>query len=159
MNPVWMHLLVNHIPIIATAFALVTVLVGLVIKNDVVRKTGLIMYVVAGLSVYAANLTGEPAEEMIENIPGVSEQQIEKHQEAAELTVTLMSIALFLALVHLFNRPPAPTFQRLVLTAFLIVGIAAGIQAMITGHEGGLIRRPDLQSTQQVSTPTHTDGD
>ncbi len=161
MDPVWLHLLFNHIPIIATAFAVLVVFAALIIRNDVVRRTGLVLYVVAGLAIYPANFTGEPAEEKVEEIAGISHKQIHEHEEAAELAVTLTSIALFLALLHLFNRPSQVNFQRLVLTAFLIIAVAANIQAVITGHEGGLIRRPELGGLQDSSPPNnakpHTD--
>lgn len=156
MNPVWLHLLVNHIPIIATAVAVLIVVIGFAIKNNTVRKVGLVLYVVCGLTVYVANFTGEPAEDKIEHMDGISKKQIHAHEEAAELMVTLTSVAIALALLHLFNKPTNTSLQRWVLIAFLLVGIGAAIQGVITGHEGGLIRRPDLGGLPSAPTPPPT---
>lgn len=153
MNPLWLHLLVNHIPIIATTLAVLVVLTGLIINNSTVRKVGLILYVITGLTVYVANFTGEPAEDRVEHLSGISKHQIHEHEEAAELLVTLTSIALGIALLHLFNRPSNGSVQRWVLIAFLLVGIGASVQGVITGHEGGLIRRPDLGTQTTVPPP------
>lgn len=153
MNPVWLHLLVNHIPIIATSLAVLVVAVGFIVKNNTIKQVGLVLYVVTGLTVYAANFTGEPAEDKIEHIDGISKKQIHAHEEAAELMVTLTSIALALALLHLFNRPSNTAVQRWVLIAFLVVGVGASVQGVITGHEGGLIRRPDLGGLPATPAP------
>jgi hypothetical protein len=144
MDPVWLHLLVNHIPIIGTAFGLVAVLGGVLLRNVVVKRTGLVLYIVAGLSVFPANFTGKPAEEKVEKVAGISEKQIHEHEEAAETMMTLTSLALVLALVHLFGRPAQPGFQNTILVAFVAMAVWACVQGVITGHEGGLIRRPEL---------------
>lgn len=153
MDPVWMHLLVNHIPIIVTAFALLMVIGAVIIKNDMIKRIGLILYVTSGLTVYAANFTGEPAEEKLEQIAGISHKQIHEHEEAAELMVTLMSIGLVLALLHLFGKPANPKLQQIILVGFLIVGALASFQGVRTGHEGGLIRRPELGGAPATNVP------
>jgi uncharacterized membrane protein len=148
MDPVLGHLVINHVPIIGTILAVGIVLVALILKNDTVKRTGLILFVAAGITVYPANFTGEEAEEVVENQVGVSEQQIHEHEEAAETTMTLMSIALVLALVHLFGKPAAPNIQRLVFAAYLLTAIGACTYAGIAGHEGGKIMRPSLGMEQ-----------
>lgn len=155
MDPVLMHLVINHVPIIGTILAVGIVLVALVLKNDTVKRTGLILFVAAGITVYPANFTGEDAEEIVENQVGVTEQQIHAHEEAAETTMTMMSIALVLALIHLFNRPATPNIQRLAFTAFMITAIIACIYAGIAGHEGGKITRPNLGTTAQATEAEH----
>jgi uncharacterized membrane protein len=155
MDPVLMHLVINHVPIIGTILAVGIVLVALILKNDTVKRTGLILFVAAGITVYPANFSGEEAEERVENIAGVTHDQIHEHEEAAETTMTMMSIALVLALVHLFNRPATPNVQRLVFTAFMITAIIACIYAGIAGHEGGKIMRPNLGSTAQAADMEH----
>jgi len=160
MDPVLMHLIINHVPIIGTILAVSIVVIAMVIKNDTVKKTGLILFVAAGITIYPANFTGEEAEEKVENIVGVSEQQIHEHEEAAETSMTLMSIAVVLALLHLFNRPSATNFQLMVFTAYLITAIAACVYVGIAGHEGGKITRPNLGNTESPApTPEPTDND
>lgn len=161
MNPVWLHLLVNHIPIIGTCIGLLIVVVALFMKNNTLRTAGLIVFVVTGLGIYAAHFSGEPAEEAIEHRPGISEKVIHTHEESAETALTLMSVGLVLALLVLFYKPANKRFRTMLFTAWMIVSIMAFIQVVITGHDGGVIRRPDLQeATPQGATPQEaTDGD
>ncbi|RPI69157.1 MAG: hypothetical protein EHM43_02680 [Ignavibacteriae bacterium] len=148
MDPVLMHLVINHVPIIGTILALGIVIVAMLIKNDTVKKTGLILFVAAGITIYPANFTGEEAEEKIEHNAGISEDQIHEHEEAAETSMTLMSIAVVLALLHLFNRPSTTSFQRLVFAAYLVTALAACTFVGIAGHEGGKIMRPELGNSR-----------
>ncbi len=147
MDPVWMHLLVNHIPIIGTALGLLVVVASLIFKNPIVKTTGMVVYIVSALTIYPSNFTGEAAEESVEQIAGVSHDQIHQHEEAAELALTLTSLALVFAALHMFNRPKSESVQRFVLVAYIVAALAATGQSIKTGHEGGLIRRPELGNT------------
>lgn len=155
MSPVWMHLLVNHVSIVGTFIGLIIVIVGLIIKSSVVKKVGHIVFVVTGLSVYAAYLTGPPAEEAIENIPGVSEAVIHRHQEAAQWALTAMSAALALSLVTLFYKPQKAVVRNGIMTAFLIVSLWAYAVIAKTSHDGGLIRRPELNPSPALYERNH----
>ena len=136
------HLIVNHIPIIGTAIGLLVTLAGAVLVRDDVRKAGLIIYIVTGLFIFLANFTGEATEHIVEEkYAWVSHDQIHEHEEAAETAMTLTSIGLVLALLHLFNWPPTPGFRRLLLSAFMVVAIAGTAMAIYTGFQGGKILR------------------
>lgn len=161
MDPVWMHMLVNHIPIIVPVVGLLIVIVGMVAKQENIKRTGLVVFIASGLTIYVANLTGEPAEHKVKQIPGISKHQIHEHEEASELMLNLMSGALLLALLNLFRIPKSPIVQKWVLVALLVVGVATMVQGVITGHQGGLIRRPDLGGTappgaDQPTTPNQS---
>lgn len=145
MDGLQIHLLVNHVPIIGTIIGVLVVLVGAVLKMELVKRTGLVIYLATGLFVFAANFSGEEAEDIVEaQASWVSHDQIHEHEEAAETAMTITVIGLVLALIHLVNVPPSNSIQRLVLSAFLLVGIAGTIAVGVAGHEGGKIRRPDL---------------
>lgn len=150
MSSVWLHLLVNHVSIVGTFIGLIIVIVGLFMKSDVIKNVGLIVFVVTGLSVYVAYLTGAPAEEAIENIPGISESVIHTHQEAAQWSLTAISAALVLSLVTLFYKSQKAVVRNSIMTAFLIVSLWAYAVIAKTSHDGGLIRRPDLNPSPAI---------
>lgn len=160
MDGLQMHLLVNHVPIIGTIIGVLVALVGALFKTDVVKRTGLVIYIATGLFVFAANFTGEEAEDLIEQrVSWVSHDQIHEHEEAAETAMTITVIGLVLALIHLVNVPRSQSVQRLVLSVFLLVGIAGTIAVGIAGHEGGKIRRPDLGSATSSAPASHGEHD
>ncbi len=151
-NELQLHLWVNHVPIIGTIIGVLVVLLGAILKQDAVRKTGLVIYIVTGLAVFPANFTGEGAEDIVEdNVSWVSHDQIHEHEELAETAMTITVIGLALALLSLFQWPRTVGIQRLISAAFLIVGIAGTIVIGLAGHEGGKIMRPHLgaQSSEQ----------
>jgi len=152
-NELQLHLWVNHVPIIGTIIGVLVVLLGAILKQDAVRKTGLVIYIVTGLAVFPANFTGEGAEDIVEdNVSWVSHDQIHEHEELAETAMTITVIGLALALLSLFQWPRTVGIQRLVSAAFLIVGIAGTITIGLAGHEGGKIMRPHLGAAEQPSS-------
>ena len=71
MNSVQMHLALTHVPVVLSLVGLVMLAVAFFIKNPTIIKTSYIVLVMAGLSAIPVFLTGEGAEEAIENLPGI----------------------------------------------------------------------------------------
>jgi hypothetical protein len=101
--------------------------------------------------VVPAYLSGEEAEERVENIAGVNESVIHEHEEMAELSIWLTSLSGLLALGALFTRSKQSSLAPKFALAFVVLAIIAFAQAARTGHEGGKIRRPDLGTS--VASP------
>jgi hypothetical protein len=157
MDGLQLHLLTNHLPIIGTLAALLVVLLGMIRKNDGAISAGLIIYVVMAVAVVPAYLSGEEAEERVENIAGVNESVIHEHEEMAELSIWLTSLSGLLALGALFTRSKQSSFAPKFALAFVVLAIIAFAQAARTGHEGGKIRRPDLGTS--VASPENGEED
>ncbi len=131
--------------------ALLVVLLGMIRKNDGAITAGLIIYVIMAVAVVPAYLSGEEAEERVENIAGVNESVIHEHEEMAELSLWLTSVSGLLALGALYTRSKQSSLAPKAALAFVVLAIIAFGQAARTGHEGGKIRRPDLGTT--VASP------
>ena len=77
--------MLNHVPVLGVAFGLALVGLSLWRKGGELKRVSLgFLIVVAALSI-PAYLTGEPAEKIVEDLPGVSEDVIEQHEEAAQV--------------------------------------------------------------------------
>lgn len=146
MNELQIHLFLNHVPILGALAALLVVIIGVVIKNNAVRMSGLVVYIVMALAVVPTYLSGEGAEERIENLAGISETVIESHEEMAELSLWIMLAAAAIGASALFTQWKGKSIAGTLSIAFVIVAIGAFIQIGLTGHEGGKIRRPDMTS-------------
>ncbi len=85
MNSVQMHLALTHVPVILSLFGLIMLAVAFCIKNTTITRTSYILILIAGIAAIPVYFTGEGAEEAIENLPGVSEAIIERHEEVAKL--------------------------------------------------------------------------
>lgn len=157
MDGLQLHLLTNHLPIVGTFAALLVVLVGMVRRSDSAISTGLIVYALMALMAVPAYLSGEEAEERVEQIAGINEGAIHEHEEMAELTLWLTVISGVLAVGAVITHTRNMKISSKIALAFVIIAIAAFAQAARTGHEGGKIRRPDLGGAVPAASEAEED--
>jgi len=72
MNLAHLHLVLNHLPVLGTGFGLALLIFGLWRRSDELKKTALGVLVLVALAAVPVYLTGEPAEELVQAVPGVS---------------------------------------------------------------------------------------
>lgn len=145
MNLTHLHLALNHIPVLGTAFGLALLIFGLWRKSNELKKTALCTFVVIALMAVPAYLTGEPAEDGVEGLPGVSEAIIEQHEEAANVAFASVGALGVIALLGLLalrhGRSVPPWFAGLMVIASLTVSGLMGWTANI----GGQIRHTEIR--------------
>lgn len=151
MNEAHIHLLLNHSPILGSLFGAVLLLVAVLRRNEVLIRTGLITLIVAAALAIPTQLSGEGAEEVVEDRPGVSEALIEKHSEAADVAFWTIEVTAALGLISLLlHRRPA---QGVLLTRLTLVGALAsfGLLARV-GSLGGQIMHPETRNDALSNT-------
>ncbi len=143
MNYAHLHLILNHIPVLGTIFGLLILAFGFIRKSDEVKQTALGIFILSALMTIPVYLTGEPAEEIVENLAGVSEAIIDQHEDWAYYALILMEITGALALLNLifFHRSFAKKF--LVVTTLSSI-IAVG-SIIWTANLGGQIRHSEIR--------------
>lgn len=133
--------MVNHLPVVGAMWTLLVLLVAMARPTPTLSRLALFLVVLTGLTTAIAYLTGEPAEEVVEELPGVAEAAIEEHEELAERSLYLGLGAGILALLTLvLRRPPG----RISLLANLVMLLVTAATLALTAHEGGKIQRPEL---------------
>jgi biotin transporter BioY len=158
MNSVQMHLALTHVPVILSLVGLIMLIVAFFIKNTTLTKTSYILFLVAGVAALPVFFSGEGTEEAIENLPGVSDAIIERHEEVANLAMISIAAAGLLALAGLF------TFKwqiaaRMFKTVVLILAIAAGGLMAQTAHLGGQIRHTEIRNGVAFQTANDAGGE
>ena len=152
MDAAHVHLVVNHVPVLGTIFGLVLLAFGLLRREAVLVKAGLIAFLVSGLAAGAAYMTGEPAEEVVEHLAGVSGAAIEAHENAGFYAlISAVVLGLFALGGLLFFKTRLPR-----LLAVTIVMLALFVSGMMvwTANLGGQIRHVEIRSdavTQQTA--------
>jgi uncharacterized membrane protein len=154
MNFAHVHLLLNHIPVLGTFFGLLLLIFAVLRKSEEVKKASLWTFVVVALLAIPTYLTGDPAERIVKDLPGVSKPMIEVHDDAATASLTALSILGVASLAGLYfmrqSRSSPPWFALALLGLSMIT---AGMMAW-TANLGGQIRHSEVRANS-VSASTH----
>ncbi len=146
MDSTHLHLILNHFPIVGTLIGVGIMAYGYFTQSDATKKAALWTWVAMAAVAIPVFLTGEPAEESVEGLAGVSEAIIEAHEEAAELAIWVMEALGLLSLVTLFlGFKNEKTKQMLTGVAFAVSLATFGLMAY-TGYLGGQIRHTEIRS-------------
>ncbi|HUJ19471.1 MAG TPA: hypothetical protein VL197_15910 [Nitrospirota bacterium] len=156
MNWPHLHLIINHVPVIGVPGVILLLVYGMVRKSGEVLALSLALFVLLALMTPAVFFSGQAAEDTVKKLPGVTEGYIGRHEEAADIALTLVEIlgAMSLAGLFLLRRKGAiPKWVSfLVLVAALITAVVVGF----TANLGGQIRHPEIREGAGSTLPTGT---
>jgi uncharacterized membrane protein len=144
MNSTYIHLLLNHFPIIGTLAGVGIILFGVIVKDMRVQNIALSIFVICSFIAIPVFLTGEPAEETVESLPGVTEVAIEKHEEAAQFSIWLMATLGILSTLSLIANVKEHSSSARLTLATAIFSIATFGSMAYTGKLGGEIRHIEI---------------
>jgi uncharacterized membrane protein len=150
MNEAHLHLAVNHFPIITPFIGLLILAGGYFYKAPALIRAAYVLFILSAVFTLIAMLTGEGAEEIVENIDGVSHDYIEVHEESAELFSTFSYVLGIISLVALWCDLKNKSYQKYIL--LVVVGWAAITLyvAKLTGTSGGEIRHTEIRSNMSL---------
>jgi len=154
VNPAHLHLILNHFPPIGVPIGLVILLVGLMRHNETLVRTALVLFVALAAITVPVHMTGEPAEEIVEGLAGVSGQAIEAHEDAAFiglLTTAALGAGSLIALLAMRQRRPVARALGYGIVALAVV--SAGTLTWVA-NLGGEIRHSEIRSGAPPSGKT-----
>ncbi len=144
MNQIHIHLLITHLPIIGSFMGGLVLAHGLWTRSDQTKIAAYNVFILSSIGAVIAYLTGEGAEEGVENLPGVIESTIKTHEEFA-LYAYIALIALGLAsLVGLFLTIKNSPYTRKSAVLILLLSIIGFGLVARTGYLGGQIRHTEI---------------
>ena len=151
MNFAHLHLMLNHLPVVGIPVALAFLLYGLKVKNTSLQRFSYLILIALAAVVIPVYLTGEPAEELVEHLPGVAESLIEAHEEAAEISLVLTLVLGAGALAALvFQRNPRK--GSLLGWGVVVLALFAISSLLYTANLGGKIRHTELRSSAVIES-------
>ncbi len=150
MNWAHIHLLLNHIPVIGMLFAVLLLLVAMVKKSDPLKALSLQFFVLLTLLTIPTYLTGDPAAHVVRNLPGVTKEIIERHDDAATIALIGMIILGVLALAGLIINYRTKSLPAWVVTLAFILSLAEAGWLAWTANLGGQIRHTEIRAGFQV---------
>ena len=157
MNTTHIHLLLNHVAILGALFSVILLLAGMFIKSDILQKTALLGFVLAALASIPVFLTGEPAEESVEHLPGIVEATIHEHEESAEFSIWAIEALGAFSLLGFIMMFRGSSIKSGFMGLVLILSLIAAGSISYTGYLGGKIRHTELSPTSGV--PVNSGGE
>lgn len=136
----YLHLLSNHFPILGSLFGVLLLVVALIKPNLKTTLSAYLILLIGGIGGFVAYFTGEPAEESIEHVPGISHKLIHVHEEMAENALIFVFILTAAAIIGLWAQRAEWKSAKKIELFTLVVGIIAFILFAFTGYLGGHIR-------------------
>jgi hypothetical protein len=156
MNTAHIHLMINHLPVVGFLLFVPLLFWSWSHRSHDIRRLVFCSGILLGMLTLPAFLTGEGAEEAIEDQAGFSESRLEPHEEAADLALmaalgTAGLSLTFLGLSFWRQLPDRLTFGSL-LVASLLTNTAMGW----TAYLGGQIQHSEIHGPNPLSSAQET---
>ncbi|SHM70006.1 MotA/TolQ/ExbB proton channel family protein [Flavobacterium xinjiangense] len=151
MNDAHLHMVVNHFPIIGTILGLGILITGMILKNNSVKNTAYVLFIVAAVFAAFSMGTGEGAEEMVEDMPNIGKQIIHEHEEIAEKLALILYLLAAVSLTGLILNLKNHSKAKLISFIAAIVAMGAVFIATLVGTSGGEIRHTEIRNENTVS--------
>lgn len=157
MNPVQVHLALNHFPVIGALIALGVLAAGFLLNQAPYRKLAFILFILIGIISPIVESSGEEAEEIVEEISGVSHELIHQHEDQAEMAGLAMYLLAALAVFGFWAELKDHKYRKTIGFITLGAGLVVFLLMARTAHSGGLIRHPELNSSFQQSEKSNVE--
>ena len=147
------HMILNHFPTVGFVFALAFFIAGLVMDNDVMKRSGLVVFTICAILGAPTYVTGAAAMWALTDPPiaGITKASIDAHRDMALFTLFGLAFTGGAAWMTLWRYRYLGRFTNRSLYIVLTFAIITlGIMAE-TGHRGGQINHPEIR-TEAVPT-------
>lgn len=146
MDQTHLHLLITHLPIFGSILGGLVLAYGLWAKSNTTKNAAYFLLTLSSIGAGVSYLTGEEAEETVENLEGVSKSIIEQHQDFALYALIGLIIVGVASIVGLFLNLKKPLLTRTAATLTLVLSLISFGLVAWTGYLGGQIRHSEIRS-------------
>lgn len=154
MDPLHVHLLLNHVPVIGGIGALLLLGWGLVRRSIDITLTALVALVAVALITIPVFLTGSEAVKAVQMERGFSQALLEQHKGAALSALVGLEAAAAVALTALFAWRTTRRYPYLAVASALVIGIAAVVLVAHASALGGRIAHSELRPAADIVPQT-----
>jgi len=150
MSSAYLHILLNHIPVIGTAIAAFVMFYGFFKRSDEIKKLALIVLILVAATSIVVHMTGDNAKGSVVSIEGVNSDYIDPHEDFADIAIIVSNVVGFLALVTLFIfRKPKHLPMWAAILFFVLILAVNGMMAW-TAHLGGMINHTEIMGVSPL---------
>src|SRR5262249_37423037 len=146
------HMVLNHFPTIGFVIALVVYVCALVMRDVVMTRSGLVLFVICTILVIPTYVTGAASMWALTAppVPGISKAVINAHRDMALLTlfgVAFTGVAAWIELWRFRHLGRFSSRSLYLVLAFAIITLAVMAE---TGHRGGQINHPEIHVATDI---------
>jgi len=145
MNPVQLHLIFAHLPVVGLPAAVALLIVARASRSELLFKTACGFLIACALFALGAYLSGPPSYEIVEVARLAEEPVLERHALFGQFSFVGMILLAALTVAAMVpytqgETPGQPIRWTLLAAALLLSGLLAW-----TAHAGGEIRHPEME--------------
>jgi hypothetical protein len=155
MNAAYLHIALVHLPVVLSPLGAILLAVAHLRHSPHIARVALAILVAASLIVIPVFLLGEPAEEIVEHLAGVSEHSIEEHEEMAEIALWATLSTGVLSIVSWMCITGGARLERAFLALTFIVSTLSSFALAYTAHKGGAIMHHEAFNSSPAQTHQH----
>jgi uncharacterized membrane protein len=144
MNTAHIHLMITHLPIIGAFIGLLILVFAYLKKDANVKTAAYIVFVVCAIGTCIAYATGEGAEELVENLPGVVEAAVETHEDAAMYSLVSMIALGVMSMIGIIQIRWNASKFNFIHSLILVLSLLSMATITYTGNLGGKIRHTEI---------------
>jgi uncharacterized membrane protein len=145
-NEAHFHLIINHFPIILPIVGLIILIIGFLMKVELVKRITYGIFIVAAATSFLAMNSGEGAEEIVEEL-GRNHHAIHEHEEHAETFAIVSYLMGLFSVIALWLNWKKHPFKDLSMYLVVLISIAVLFLARGVGQSGGEISHEEIKST------------
>ena len=150
MSQVHLHLLITHLPIFGSILGAFVLGYGIWSKSIHTKVAAYFLFVISAIGTGIAYLTGEGAEEAVENIQGVSENIIGQHEDFAMYALVSLIILGVSSLFAIYVTLKKSSFTQTASIITLIISLISFALVARTGYLGGQIRHTETGNSALI---------
>jgi len=146
MNWAYMHIVINHFPIVGVIIGTLILIAGMGFKNEGIKISGLGTIVFAALMAVIADLTGDPAKAAVKGMPGIAGSLINRHEDMASVALFLIIPAGLMAALTLYSIWKKERSIRFLSIITLVLSLVSCAAMGYVGRTGGQIRHTEFRN-------------
>lgn len=142
MNAAHMHLILNHLPIVAIPLSTMFYIYALSCDDQNLKRFSHLVLLFSLLLVIPTYFSGDNAEDVVENLAGINKPMIEEHEEIAEVAFYMSIAASLIAGYLLFAK--SQKFDGILRKSLLGLSLVITAFLIYSASLGGKIHHPEI---------------
>lgn len=146
MNWAYIHVVLNHFPIVGVIIGTLILVTGIIFKNEGIKISGLGTIIFAALMAVIVDFTGDPAKDAVSGTSQAVSLLINKHEDIASVSLFLIVPAGLLAGLTLYSILKKEKSVKFLIIITLVLSLLSCAALGYVGRTGGQIMHNEFRS-------------